>query len=90
MNNQLKEPVEEGNYWKGVRETHGWDMHIPDNNVCWQVKTFDDGYENMKKYTNMWFTYGKWKGKVAIINIEHPHIRIPSISLWKMIPVTRI
>ena len=36
------------------------------------------------------FDFEELEGKVAIINIEHPHIRIPSISLWKMIPVTRI
>lgn len=84
MSNNLKRPVEEGPHWTAIRERDGWSMHIPDNNVCWKIKDYHG------QYTNMWFSYGRCKGKVALINIENHNVVIESISIFSLEQVTKL
>lgn len=50
-----------------------------------EIIVFDDGNEDYKYYTNKWHLFGKWRGKVALINADNHTIKINSISEWKTI-----
>ena len=84
MNIKLKEPVEESITWKSIREKDGWTMYIPDNNVCWKIKDYHG------KYANMWFSYGKCKSKLALINIINHTVMVESISVFSLEQVTKL
>ena len=61
-------------------------ISVPMNNSHpFMIICFDDGNEKYENYINEWMIYGKWKGKVALRNINTPNIFIKSISEWKVI-----
>jgi hypothetical protein len=60
-----------------------WTYFEPDTNEIVTIVTFDDGNEDYKYYTNKWYIFGKWRGKVALVNAENQTIKINSISEWK-------
>ena len=60
-----------------------WIYFEPDHTNTYIINTFDDGNQRFQQYPNSWFLYGKWKGKVALVNTKYPSVRIESISEWK-------
>jgi hypothetical protein len=75
--------VKEGDNWENIRKIFGWDMTYSEKNN-YHINQFDDGNEKYEQYENEWMIYGRWKGKVALINIYNRDIRIGSISKWKL------
>jgi hypothetical protein len=64
-----------------------WIYYEPDTSKIYTIGTFDDGNEKYKYYTNRWHVFGKWRGKVALVNAENQTIKISSISDWKTIAI---
>jgi len=64
-----------------------WIYYEPDTKEIVSINTFDDGNEKYKYYTNRWHVFGKWRGKVALVNAENQTIKIHSISDWKTIAI---
>ena len=62
-----------------------WVYFEPDTNKEYEITNFDDGNSNYSEYTNKWYIIGKWKGKIALVNVDDLRIRIASISNWKAI-----
>jgi hypothetical protein len=60
-----------------------WKYFEPDQATTYSINTFDDGNQRFQQYSNSWFLYGKWRGKVALVNAKNPSVRIESISEWK-------
>lgn len=60
-----------------------WTYFEPDQTTTYSINTFDDGNQRFQKYPNSWFLYGKWRGKVALVNAKNPSVRVESISEWK-------
>ena len=50
----------------------------------YKINVFDDGNEEYKPYTNKWIIFGRWKGKVALVNYYILDVIIKSISDWKL------
>ena len=75
MKNTLKEQVQESSTWKSIRKKDGWNMYIPNNDVCWKIK------DHHSKYTNLWLSYGRCKDKFALINVTNHNTIIESISI---------
>tara|TARA_B100001758_G_C17874319_1_gene335476 strand:+ start:189 stop:467 length:279 start_codon:yes stop_codon:yes gene_type:complete len=75
--------IVENEYWSNIRIQRDWIM-IENNETIYQVHTFDDGNNEKSKFTNQWFIYGYWEGKVALVNKLDPDVRIESISRWKI------
>ncbi len=61
-----------------------WKYYEPKTDVEYSINTFDDGNDEYKYYTNVWYVYGNWLGKVAIVNKRDKTMRIKSISAWKL------
>ena len=61
-----------------------WEYIIPDMNQLYRITLFDDGMNIYQKYNNKWFIFGKWRGKIALLNHNDPDIIIKSISSWKV------
>ena len=74
----------EDDLWKGIRNQFKWNMYQPNINKEYKILVFDDGYDKYVDYTNKWYIYGDWKGKVALVNCMDFEIRIGSISQWKI------
>ena len=62
-----------------------WKSLPMNNSDPFMIICFDDGNEKYENYINEWMIYGKYKGKVALRNINNPNILIKSISEWKVI-----
>ena len=60
-----------------------WIHVIPDYNHPVVVHNFDDSNEKYKQYENCWILFGKWDGKVALLNAFDENVIIQSISKWK-------
>lgn len=60
-----------------------WIYFEPDQTTIYSINTFDDGNQRFQQYPNSWFLYGKWRGKIALVNSKHPSVRVESISEWK-------
>ena len=58
--------------------------YIPPGETSYKIILFDDGCQEYKQFTNNWRKFGKWRGKVALYNIEDQSIIIQSISDWKI------
>lgn len=63
-----------------------WHFFEPCPTRTYSINTFDDGNQEFQHYQNSWLVYGRWLGKVALVNAERPDIRIKSISAWKTNP----
>ncbi len=64
-----------------------WIYFTPDVSNTVEITVFDDGNEKYNCYINKWYIFGKWRGKVALINAVNQTIKIPSISVWKTIAI---
>ena len=64
-----------------------WIYFEPDTKEIVSINTFDDGNEKYKYYTHRWHVFGKWRGKVALVNAENQTIKIQSISQCKTIVI---
>ncbi len=64
-----------------------WIYFTPDVSNTVEITVFDDGNEKYNYYINKWYIFGKWRGKVALINAVNQTIKIPSISVWKTIAI---
>ena len=64
-----------------------WIYFEPDTKEIVSINTFDDGNEKDNYYTNRWHIFGKWRGKIALVNAENQTIKIQSISQWKTIVI---
>jgi len=64
-----------------------WIYYEPDTKEIVSINTFDDGNDEYNYYTNRWYIFGKWRGKVALVNAENKTIKINSISEWKTIAI---
>ena len=64
-----------------------WTYFTPNTNEVVSINTFDDGNDEYKYYTNRWHIFGKWRGKVALVNTENLTVKIQSISEWKTIAI---
>lgn len=64
-----------------------WIYFEPDTKEIVSINTFDDGNGEYKYYTNRWHVFGKWRGKIALVNAENQTIKINSISEWKTIAI---
>jgi len=53
----------------------------------YKINVYDNGNQTFEQYVNKWAINGKWRGKRALINIEHPLIKISSISRWKIMRI---
>lgn len=84
MNSKLKQPVEENSTWKTIRAKDKWNMYIPKNDVCWKIKDYNG------KYANLWFSYGRNKSKLALINIINHNVVVESISVFSLEQVAKI
>ena len=62
-----------------------WTYSEPNINEMVTIIKFDDGNESYKYYTNRWYIVGKWRGKIAIVNVTNNTMKIHSISAWKTI-----
>ena len=58
--------------------------YIPPEEDNYKIILFDDGCREYKQYINNWKKFGKWRGKIALVNIDSPEIVIKSISAWKV------
>ena len=67
--------------------TDEWTYFAPNVSNTVEIIVFDDGNEKYKYYTNRWHVFGRWRGKVALINAENQTIKIHSISEWKAIAI---
>ena len=67
-----------------------WTYFEPTKKELYEISVFDDGNENYKYYTNKWYMFGKWLGKVALVNAENHTIKIYSISRWKINVVVQL
>ena len=68
-------------------DTDEWVYFKPNPQEIYTINTFDDGNEKYNYYTNHWYIFGKWRGKVALVNTENQTIKISSISEWKTIAI---
>ena len=84
MTSKLKEFVKESSSWKSIRKKDKWTMYTPNNDVCWKIKDYHG------KYPNLWFSYGRSKSKLALINIINHNVTIESISIFSLEQVTKI
>jgi hypothetical protein len=62
-----------------------WTYFAPDLSNTVEIIVFDDGNEKYTYYTNKWHIFGKWRGKIALVNADNNTIKINSISEWKTI-----
>lgn len=62
-----------------------WSFFEPDTSKKVKIITFDDGNEQYKYYTNAWYIFGRWRGKIALVNSSNNDIKMASISEWKVI-----
>jgi hypothetical protein len=60
-----------------------WIYFTPDQSRTYSINNFDDGNHKYQQYPNSWLLYGTWRGKLALMNVVSPEIRIMSISEWK-------
>lgn len=58
--------------------------YIPFKDEYCTINTFDNENDNYKIYENKWILFGRWRGKLALYNLNDPSIIIQSISLWKV------
>lgn len=58
--------------------------YIPFKNEYCTINTFDNENDNYKIYENKWIIFGRWRGKLALYNLNDPSIIIKSINLWKV------
>jgi hypothetical protein len=65
--------------------TDEWTYFAPDLSNTVEIIVFDVGNEKYTYYTNKWHIFGKWRGKIALINADNNTIKINSISEWKTI-----
>jgi len=72
--------LQENDLWTEIHKE--WNLFPPNTDNLYQITTFDYGIYN--NYTNKWYIYGNWKGKVALCNKDDKNITIGSISLWKI------
>jgi hypothetical protein len=75
----------ENEFWIAVRKTHEWNMFPPDLTKEYIINIFDDGNEKYHEVLNIWYKYGQWRDKIALVNSDNPKIRIESISVWKVL-----
>ena len=62
-----------------------WNYFTPKEKQIYKVSVFDDGNQTYAHYVNEWLINGEWEGKISLINVESPSIRISSISRWKVV-----
>ena len=62
-----------------------WMYFEPNVSNTVEIIVFDDGNEKYTYYTNKWHIFGKWRGKIALVNADNNTIKINSISEWKTI-----
>lgn len=67
-----------------------WHFFKPDKTVVYEIANFDDGNGRYQNYDNLWYIYGTWRGKVAIINAHDKSVRVDSISRWKLHKLTSV
>jgi hypothetical protein len=65
-----------------------WSYFEPDTTKKFEINTFDDGNQKYKIYTNTWYIFGRWLGKIALVNSTDDNIRILSISEWKVTSIS--
>jgi hypothetical protein len=65
-----------------------WTYFTPNTKKVVSITTFDDGNEEYKYFINRWYIFGKWRGKIALTNVENMNIKIKSISEWKTIAIS--
>ena len=65
--------------------TDEWTYFAPDLSNTVEIIVFDDGNEKYTYYTNKWHIFGKWRGKIALVNVQDLNMKIDSISKWKTI-----
>lgn len=65
-----------------------WTYFEPDKTKKFEISTFDDGHQKNKIYTNKWYIFGRWLGKIALVNSTDDKIRILSISEWKVTSIS--
>lgn len=61
-----------------------WTIYSPKTNIVYEINTFDDGNGEYEKYPNIWYIYGNWRDKIALVNKTDNNIQIGSISSWKV------
>jgi hypothetical protein len=62
-----------------------WNYFTPNEKQLYKVSVFDVGNQTYAHYVNKWLINGEWEGKISLINVESPSIRIGSISRWKVV-----
>ena len=65
--------------------TDEWSYFAHDLSNTVEIIVFDDGNEKYTYYTNKWHIFGRWRGKIALVNANNNNIKINSISEWKTI-----
>ena len=65
--------------------TDEWSYFAHDLSNTVEIIVFDDGNEKYTYYTNKWHIFGRWRGKIALVNADNNTIKINSISEWKTI-----
>jgi hypothetical protein len=61
-----------------------WIYYEPRSSEEYSIRVFDDGNERYAGYVNVWYKYGEWRGKVALVNSVDMTVRVESISAWKL------
>ena len=81
----LEEPKNyEPEIWQNMRKNIGWVMYDSLPKILYRINIFDDGNESLKQLDNLWYIYGSYKGKVAIVNAVDSKSLVFSISMWKL------